>query len=99
MLYFLRVQGDSMEPTLREGDTILALAANWLPVKPGRIIAFRRGDALFIKRALNREGEGWYVVGDNPSRSSDSRRFGPVPESDIRATAVSSLFPPRWLLA
>ncbi len=88
-----------MEPTLREGDAIVAVSTNWLPVKPGRIIAFRRGNDLFIKRALNREGEGWYVVGDNPSRSSDSRRFGPVPETDVRATAVSSLLPPRWLLS
>lgn len=88
-----------MTPTLREGDAILALSTNWLPVRAGRIIAFRRGEALYIKRALNREGEGWYVVGDNPSRSSDSRRFGPVPESTVRATAVAGLIPPRWLLS
>ena len=88
-----------MAPTLRDGDAIVALSTNWLPVKPGRIVAFRRGEALFIKRALNREGGGWYVVGDNPSRSSDSRRFGPVPESEISATAVSCLIPPRWLLS
>lgn len=88
-----------MAPTLQDGDAILALSTNWLPVKAGRIIAFRRGEALFVKRALSREGVGWYVVGDNPSRSSDSRRFGAVPESEIRATAVSSLIPPRWLLS
>ena len=88
-----------MAPTLRDGDALVALSTNWLPVRPGRIVAFRRGEALFIKRALNREGEGWYVVGDNPSRSSDSRRFGPVPESEIRATAVSCLIPPHRLLS
>ena len=99
MIYFLRVRGDSMAPTLRDGDALVALSTRWLPVKPGRIVAFRRGEALYIKRALNREGEGWYVVGDNPSRSSDSRCFGPVPESTVRATAVAGLIPPRWLLS
>ena len=99
MIYLLRVEGDSMSPTLREGDALLALPATWLPVKPGRIIVFRRDGQLFIKRALSREGEGWYAVGDNPSRSTDSRRFGPVPESEVRATAVLRLMPPRWLLS
>ena len=99
MLYFLRVQGDSMSPTLRDGDALLALSRDWIPVKPGRVIAFRRADDLYIKRALNREGDGWYVVGDNPARSTDSRRFGPVPQCDIRATALCRLLPPRWLLS
>ena len=88
-----------MSPTLREGDALLALSATWLPVKPGRIIVFRRDDQLFVKRALSREGEGWYAVGDNPSRSTDSRRFGPVPESEVRATVVLRLMPPCWLLS
>ena len=99
MLFLLRVQGDSMSPTLKSGQALLAVSTAVVPVKPGRIIAFQRGDDLFIKRALSREGDGWYVAGDNPSRSTDSRRFGPVPETDIRATAVSRLIPPRWLLS
>ena len=99
MLFLLRVQGDSMSPTLEDGQALLAISTAVLPVKPGRIIAFRRGPDLYIKRALNREGQGWFVVGDNPSRSTDSRRFGPVPESDVRATALLRLFPFRWLLS
>ena len=91
MLYVLRVQGDSMSPTLPEGSALLALSPRVVPVRPGRVIAFQRGDDLYIKRALTREGTGWFVVGDNPSRSSDSRRFGPVPESAIRAVVALRL--------
>ena len=98
MLYLLRVKGDSMAPTLSGGDALFAVSTRLIDVKPGRIIAFRRGDDLLIKRALSREGDGWYVVGDNPSRSTDSRRFGPVPDSSIQAVALAGLAPPRWLI-
>lgn len=93
MLYFLRVQGDSMSPTLEDGQALLVISSAILSVRPGKIVAFRRNGDLFIKRALNREGDGWFVVGDNPSRSTDSRRFGPVPETAIRAVALCRLFP------
>ena len=93
MLYLLRVKGDSMAPTLEDGHALLALSPRLIPVKPGRIIAFRRGNDLFLKRALTREGDGWFAVGDNPSRSTDSRRFGPVPDSAIRAVVILRLVP------
>ena len=99
MIYFLRVQGDSMSPTLQDGDRLLALSTKMLSVRPGRIVAFRRKTDLFIKRTLSREGDGWYVVGDNPSRSTDSRRFGVVPDSQLQAVALLKLLPmPRLLL-
>ena len=97
MLYFLRVQGDSMSPTLRNGDRLLGLTPRLIPIRPGRVIAFRRNGELYLKRALSKEGAGWFVVGDNPSRSTDSRRFGPVPESSVEAVAVCRLIPPGWL--
>ncbi len=97
MLYFLRVQGDSMSPSLRDGDRLFALTPRLNPIRPGKIIAFRRGGELYLKRVLAREGEGWFAVGDNPSRSTDSRRFGPVPESAVEAVAVCRLAPFRRL--
>ena len=36
-------------------------------------------------------------LGDNPSRSTDSRRFGPVPASAVEAVAVCRIAPFRWL--
>ena len=94
MLYLLRVSGDSMSPSLEEGHALLAVSPRLLPVQPGRVVAFRRGDSLYIKRVLSREGEGWFVVGDQPSRSTDSRRLGPVPVEAIQAVAVCRLLPP-----
>ena len=96
ILYFLRVQGDSMSPSLEDGQSVLALSPLLVGVQPGRIVAFQRGDVLYIKRVLTREDGGWFVVGDNPSRSTDSRRFGPVPESAIRAVGVLRLTPRRF---
>ena len=98
MLYFLRVQGDSMSPTLEDGQAVLGLSPALVSAKPGRIIAFRRRADLFIKRALTREADGWFAVGDNPARSTDSRRFGAVPDAAVRAVAVCRLAPFRWLL-
>ena len=97
MIHLIRVKGDSMSPTLEDGHTLLALAPSLVPVRPGRIIAFRRRGSHYIKRALSREGEGWFVVGDQPSRSADSRRFGPVPDAEIQAVAVCRLLPPGIL--
>ncbi len=104
VIYFLRVQGDSMSPTLREGQALLALSPRLAAVQPGRIIAFaprseagEDGGELYLKRVLSREGEGWFVVGDNPARSRDSRRFGPVPDAAVRAVAVLQLGPLRRL--
>lgn len=97
MIYLLRVRGDSMLPTLRPGGFVLALSTRLLQVAPGSVVVFRRRDELLIKRALTREDAGWFVVGDQPSRSTDSRRFGAVPREDIRAVAVCSWWPIRWL--
>ena len=98
LLYVLRIEGDSMSPTLQAGQVVLALSSRWVRVRPGRIVAFERGRTLFIKRALTQESDGWFVVGDQPARSTDSRRFGPVPVSAIRAVAVIRLRPLAWLL-
>ncbi len=86
-----------MSPSLRDGERLLALAPRLRAVRPGRIIAFRRRGGLYLKRALTREEGGWYAVGDNPSRSTDSRRFGPVPESRIEGVALCRIAPFGWL--
>ena len=84
-----------MSPTLRDGDVVFGVSLHLRPVRAGSIVAFRRharrNGRLLIKRALTQESTGWFVIGDHPSRSSDSRRFGAVPTSDIQAVAVC-----RW---
>jgi hypothetical protein len=84
------VRGDSMVPTLRDGDVVLAVPGlrphdgavalvRW-PVRPGQ---------LSVKRlALRLPGEGtddddgdaacWFAVGDASAASTDSRTLGPA---------------------
>ena len=80
-----------MSPTLQDGDIAICVSPRVLPVRAGRVVACRRNGRLLIKRALTQESNGWFVIGDQPSRSSDSRRFGAVPMSDIQAIAVCRL--------
>ena len=95
-----------MSPTLEDGDFVVGISTQLLDVRSGRIGAFRRDGRLLIKRLLTREGTSdgtaWFAVGDQPSRSNDSRRFGAVPEASIEAVAVCRVSVSRrrvdWLL-
>lgn len=73
----IRVRGPSMAPTLRDGDVVLARRAD--RVRSGDVVVVSwasRPGQLSIKRAVRREGPGWYVVGDNDLASTDSRELG-----------------------
>jgi nickel-type superoxide dismutase maturation protease len=77
------VHGPSMVPTLRHGDAVLVrrLATGSRRVRPGDVVVVRfaaRPGALFVKRVARREGEGWWVLGDNPLVTDDSRAYGPA---------------------
>ena len=57
-----------------------------------------RPELLLVKRAVRREGGGWWVEGDNTDASDDSRVFGPVPPDHVLAKAVARYLPsPRRL--
>jgi repressor LexA len=63
-LFAVRVHGDSMEPTLREGDVVVFWTQG--AVEPGRIVAVHvHWDGVVIKR-LQRHGDTWYLYSDNP---------------------------------
>jgi type IV secretory pathway protease TraF len=42
-----------------------------------------------IKRLSAPCNGGWWVLGDNPASSSDSRQFGPIAATAIRAIATA----------
>jgi phage repressor protein C with HTH and peptisase S24 domain len=77
-LFTALVQGPSMSPTLRHGDAILVLRSG--RVRPGQVVVarFAGEPALVVKRAVRREGGGWWVQGDNDFVPDDSRRYGPA---------------------
>ncbi|MGE0820424.1 MAG: nickel-type superoxide dismutase maturation protease [Candidatus Nanopelagicales bacterium] len=98
----VRVSGASMEPALREGDRLLCRDVTpRRPVRAGDVVVARRPDRpslLLVKRAVRREPDGWWLEGDNPAASDDSRLFGPVADELVLGRAVLRWWPrPRAL--
>jgi len=75
----VRIIGPSMEPGLRNGDCwVVRVGAR---IAPGDIVLAvhpLRPDLQIVKRVIRPEGSGWWIEGDNPEASDDSRAFGPV---------------------
>ena len=72
------IHGPSMAPTLRHGDAVLARHGG-RPVRPGDVVLARfrsRPELLVVKRAVRREGDGWWLEGDNSLVTDDSRAYG-----------------------
>lgn len=98
-LYFLGrrkvflVEGDSMIPTLANGDKVLVRPA--VSVTVGDLVVAKhpyRSDVKVVKRVGNVSGDGRLtLVGDNPTESSDSRTFGTVSIESIIGNVVSKL--------
>jgi phage repressor protein C with HTH and peptisase S24 domain len=71
------VAGPSMVPTLRHGDAVLVRRGD--AVRSGDVVLARfaqRPDRLVVKRAVRPVGDGWWLEGDNPRGSDDSRTLG-----------------------
>jgi nickel-type superoxide dismutase maturation protease len=85
-----RVEGDSMLPTLKNGDIVVVDPRATVCV--GNIVAadhpYKRSVKL-IKRVHAINSDGRYVLtGDNPEASTDSRSFGSIAGSDIAGKVV-----------
>lgn len=64
-LFAVRVKGDSMEPTLTDGDVVVFWTEG--APEPGRIVAVHvHWDGVVIKR-LQRYNGSWYLYSDNPA--------------------------------
>ncbi len=69
-----------MEPTLRDGDWIIARRDGRAGV--GDVVVLehpQRPGLLIVKRVTRIDAHGYWVAGDSPDASTDSRHFGPVP--------------------
>ncbi|TAF50141.1 MAG: nickel-type superoxide dismutase maturation protease [Oscillatoriales cyanobacterium] len=86
----LRVVGRSMWPVLQPGDEVLVkplarsspkhrslcvgdIVTLWHPTQPGLKIVKRIAQ---IDQTLGQAGDRYFVRGDNPEESTDSRQFG-----------------------
>lgn len=91
------VRGDSMQPTLRPGDRLLVRYG--VRPAPGRVVVARFADGtVVVKRAVERRGSGWWLLGDAAPVGVDSRHRGPVPDDAVLAVALARVWPrPRLL--
>ena len=61
----VQVSGESMEPTLPDGCSILVDRSR-RELQPKRIYVLRNEDGLVVKR-VDRNRDGWWVISDNPA--------------------------------
>ncbi len=85
------VQGNSMLPTLFDGVSVLYRRK--YDIKVGEIIVFSHPtkDLTLIKRCIKHEKHRFWVEGDNPSESTDSRHFGWISYNHYIGTVTSLL--------
>lgn len=85
------VRGPSMSPTLHDGDIVLARFGR--PAHAGDVVLVRwdsRPGQLSVKRAVRPAAQGWWVAGDNPFGSTDSRALGPA---QVQAVVTVRIWP------
>jgi phage repressor protein C with HTH and peptisase S24 domain len=76
MLSAIEVEGDSMEPVLRDGDEIL-VDRSLRPLRAG-IHVVRLDDVLLVKRVERAGSERLRVISDNPAYAAFERPVGDV---------------------
>lgn len=99
------VEGDSMVPTLQPGDFLLATRRG--PFRHGSVVVAEhpgRPGYEMVKRIAAGPGEGvcdrtggraeYWLLGDNPVGSTDSRTLGPMPRGSIRGVVRLRYWPP-----
>jgi len=81
------VQGHSMMPILPPNTLIVGLR-RFRKVSPGDVIIFEHEGKEKIKRIQEIRGSELFVVGDHTDASTDSRHFGWVDVSAIKAKVI-----------
>lgn len=89
MLFIRRVVGGSMLPVLRPGIIVIG----WRFKQPNvgdMVIAKWQGREL-IKRVAKVRPGSYYLLGDNPAASTDSRSYGWLPANTVIAVVIFTL--------
>ena len=82
------VNGDSMWPTLNDGDVIEAISYEGQDLNVDDLLVFydpRDSSRVCIKRLKRIEADGYFVEGDNPdpTASTDSHNYGLIPDDSV----------------
>lgn len=87
MLFFRRVVGDSMKPTLTDGQIVCVTP--FLTPKVGHVVVAILNGREVVKRIATITDD-WQVqlLGDNTSQSSDSRKYGTIPKRKILGVVI-----------
>lgn len=89
VLFFRRVTGHSMLPTLEHGDLVVATGLiRPSALLPGHVVVIRHQGLEKIKRVVEAENGEIIVQGDNTADSTDSRQYGPLPLSSVRGKVI-----------
>lgn len=88
-MVIIQVTGDSMEPTMYEGDSVLVDQGK-KAITSGKIYAFKSNDEIFVKR-LRRIG------GSRIEVRSDNHKFHPPYEIDLEIGGVTIIGQVIWI--
>ena len=84
-----------MQPTLEPGDRVLVrrLGRKSTPSLGSVVVAWhpQRSKLRLIKRLSRLESTGLWLLGDNPTESTDSRQLGAVPTNLLIGEVVGRL--------
>lgn len=73
LLWRFKIQGHSMEPNIKNGSQVLTSSIPFIFSKPkiGNVVAFNKGNKVFIKRIKKIENNKYFAAGDNQKDSVD----------------------------
>lgn len=90
--YTFTVVGKSMEPTIREGSTVLVLRFffHFFPLKKNQLVVAKHPSSgrLLLKRIKQVEARKVFLLGDNKESSTDSRAFGWVDRRHLMGSVL-----------
>ena len=84
----VRVDGDSMKNTLKNGDILLLYKLGSI----NRLDEYAYGETSDYDK-VTLEDDEYFILGDNRLISKDSRYFGPIKENEIKGKIVFRVFP------
>ncbi len=96
------VQGNSMHPCYKEGETVLINKFAYLLSSPkiGDVIVIidPRDSRFILKRIAKIAQKKYFVLGDNEKESTDSRTFGWIIKKQIIGKVFIHLKQQIWIL-